>query len=130
MVLTIEHQRQFRERLLQERERIQGDLDGLDREIIVLGQGQQDEGGGAGNHIADDATDVMEQERNLALIGNLRERQHDIDRALERIEAGSYGLCERCEQPIAEARLEALPFATYCIDCQEIVDRQRRPVMA
>src|SRR5262249_14969272 len=122
MVQTGNVQQKNRDRLTQERERILADLTGLDQEIVVLGQGQQDEGGGTGNHIADDATDIVEQERNLALIGNLRERLHDVDRALERLDAGTYGICERCDRPIARARLEALPFVTFCIDCQEIED--------
>lgn len=129
MVLTTKVQQQHRDSLIEERERIQTDLANLDQEIVVLGQGQQVEGGGTGNHHADDATDITEQERNLALIGNLRERLHDVERALERLDIGTYGICERCAQPIAPGRLEALPFATFCITCQEIEDRQRRPTM-
>jgi DnaK suppressor protein len=128
MVLTAEVQQQYRNRLTQERERIETDLDSLGKEIAVLGEAQQIEGS-VGNHLADDATDVMEQERNLALIGNLQERLHDVDRALERLAAGTYGICERCGKPIAPARLEALPFATLCIDCKALDDQQRRPTM-
>jgi DnaK suppressor protein len=128
MVLTAEVQQQYRDRLTQERERIQADLDNLGREIVALGEDQQVEGS-VSNHLADDATDVMEQERNLALIGNLQERLHDVERALERLDAGTYGICERCGKPIAPARLDALPFATLCIDCKALDDQQRRPAM-
>lgn len=130
MALTTELQQQYRVRLVEERERTTADLANLDGEIAVLGAGQQDEGGSVGNHIADDATDVMEQERNLALIGNLQERMRDIDHALERLDARTYGTCERCGKAIAPERLEALPFATLCIDCKSIEDSQRRPTMA
>ena len=130
MTITAKQQDVFRNRLTQERARIQGDLDNLDAEIATLGMGQQTEGGGAGNHLADDATDIAEQERDLALIGTLQERMREVDRALERLDAGSYGLCENCNQPIAPERLEARPFATHCVNCQSQVDRQRRPFMA
>jgi DnaK suppressor protein len=46
-----------------------------------------------------------------------------IDSALRRIDEGSFGTCERCEQPIAEARLEAMPYATKCIDCKRLEER-------
>jgi DnaK suppressor protein len=130
MTITAKQQDVFRTRLNQERARIQGDLDNLDAEIATLGMGQQTEGGGAGNHLADDATDIAEQERDLALIGTLQERMREVDRALERLEAGTYGICDRCGQPIAPERLEARPFATLCVNCQSQVDRQRRPFMA
>jgi DnaK suppressor protein len=129
MVLTAEGQQRYRDRLTQERERIEAEIANLGNEIAVLGEDQQVEGGGGGNHLADDATDVMEQERDLALIGNLQERRRDVDRALERLDAGTYGICERCGKPIAPERLEALPFATLCIECKAIEDRQRRPAM-
>jgi DnaK suppressor protein len=46
--------------------------------------------------------------------------------ALQRIDEGSFGTCERCSEPIAEKRLEALPFARYCIDCQRVVEEEER----
>ncbi len=130
MTITAKQQDIFRNRLNQERARIQGDLDNLDAEIATLGMGQQTEGGGAGNHLADDATDIAEQERDLALIGTLQERMREVDRALERLEAGTYGICDNCNQPIPPERLEARPFSALCVNCQSLVDRQRRPFMA
>ena len=130
MTITAKQQDIFRTRLTQERARIQGDLDNLDAEIATLGMGQQTEGGGAGNHLADDATDIAEQERDLALIGTLQDRMREVDRALEQLEAGTYGICDNCNQPIPPERLEARPFATLCVNCQSQVDRQRRPFMA
>jgi DnaK suppressor protein len=130
MTITAKQQDIFRTRLTQERARIQSDLANLDAEIATLGMGQQTEGGGAGNHLADDATDMAEQERDLALIGTLQERMREVDRALEQLEAGTYGICDNCNQPIPPERLEARPFATLCVNCQSQVDRQRRPFMA
>lgn len=130
MAFTAKQRKVLSDRLTQERDRIQADLDVLDAEIAVLGIGQQAEGSGAGNHLADDATDIAEQERDLALIGGLQERMREVERALERLEGGTYGVCERCGQTIPAERLEVRPFATLCVDCQSQVDRQRRPFMA
>ena len=71
----------------------------------------------------------MEQERDLALIGNLQERLRDIDQALERLQAGTYGQCQRCGKAIASERLEARPFATLCIQCKAEDDKRRRPAL-
>ncbi len=127
MALTEQVQQAYRARLTEERGRTETDLANLGAEIVVLGD--DDGSGRVGNHIADDATDVMEQERNLALIGNLEERLRDIDHALGRLDSGEYGNCERCGRPIGAERLDALPFVHLCIDCQEIEDLQRRPAM-
>jgi DnaK suppressor protein len=128
--ITAEQQEVFRSRLTQERARIQADLDGLEADIATLGGSVHAEGTGVSNHLADDATDISEQERDLALIGTLQERMREVDRALERLDAGLYGVCERCGEAIMPERLEARPFAIYCLNCQSQVDRQRRPVMA
>ena len=50
----------------------------------------------------------------------------DVVSALQKIDEGSFGACERCGEPIAEKRLEALPFARYCIDCQRVVEQEER----
>ncbi len=47
----------------------------------------------------------------------------EIDRALERVKGGNYGVCESCGEPIAPARLKAIPWARYCVRCQEILSR-------
>ncbi len=69
-----------------------------------------------GNHMADDATDVAEQAKALALRRHLEGMLKEIERAIARAERGTYGLCERCGRPIAEERLKAMPWATLCID--------------
>jgi RNA polymerase-binding transcription factor DksA len=50
----------------------------------------------------------------------------DVISALQRIEHGSFGSCERCGEAISEKRLEALPFARNCIDCQRLVEEEAR----
>ncbi|HSG85950.1 MAG TPA: TraR/DksA C4-type zinc finger protein [Candidatus Limnocylindrales bacterium] len=64
------------------------------------------------------ATHVFEQQRDLALREKAEHHLADIRAALERIEAGTYGTCTECGEPVATDRLEALPWAAHCIDCQ------------
>ena len=59
-----------------------------------------------------------ERERDLALASQARLTIDEIDRALTKIDHGTYGLCERCEQPIMRARLKALPYAALCVACK------------
>ncbi len=67
---------------------------------------------------ADLAADISEQDVSLSLIGRQHSELADIDRALERIDFRSYGLCDDCSQPIPVARLEAIPTALTCIECK------------
>ena len=60
----------------------------------------------------------VERERDLAMSAQAYLSVDEIDRALTRIENGSYGFCESCQKPIMRARLRAMPFATQCISCK------------
>jgi DnaK suppressor protein len=59
----------------------------------------------------------------LGLSERERGMLREIDEALDRIDEGTYGICEECGEPIAETRLKALPYATLCVDCK--ADRER-----
>ena len=72
------------------------------------------------------ASQVFEQQRDLALRDRAVAQLILVDAALTRLDDGSFGACVRCGKPISVARLEALPWAAYCIDCQRIVDRGGR----
>lgn len=72
---------------------------------------------------ADAGTATFERERDLSLSNNIRDLIEKIDRALERIEDGSYGLCERCGRPIEKARIKALPYASLCIKDKQAEER-------
>jgi DnaK suppressor protein len=71
------------------------------------------------------ASQVFDQQRDLALRERAEQHLELVDAALARLDDGSFGLCLRCGKPIAPERLEALPWAAHCIECQRIVDRQR-----
>jgi DnaK suppressor protein len=82
-----------------------------------------------GNHMADDATEVEEQAKSLALRRHLEGMLKEIDRAIVRAEKGTYGICERCKNPISEERLKVMPSATLCIDCAKLAARPILKVM-
>ena len=70
--------------------------------------------------MADDATEVSEQAKSLALRRHLEGMLTEIDRAIVRAERGLYGICEKCGKAISEERLEVKPSATLCIDCAKL----------
>ena len=66
-------------------------------------------------NFADSGQVAAEQGESMALAGKLREQLDDVARALDKLDAGTYGLCEACGEPIGADRLEAMPAARYCI---------------
>ena len=75
-----------------------------------------------------DETDVdaYEREKTWALVQRLERKLGSVDHALRMAKAGTYGICERCGNRIDPARLEVLPEATLCLDCQRQIERQHR----
>jgi RNA polymerase-binding transcription factor len=115
----------FRELLVEKREAVAAALENLHKENARSLEDETGElvSGSADQHLADTATETVERE-----IGNTLE-EHDerllgaIDAALQRIEDGTYGNCVNCGAPIPEERLEAMPWATLCIDCKRKEER-------
>jgi DnaK suppressor protein len=68
---------------------------------------------------SDRSHSTQERSRLIAVVEALRSNLVDVERALGRIDAGTYGICERCGKPIDPARLEARPWALLCIDCKQ-----------
>ncbi|HEX9713284.1 MAG TPA: TraR/DksA C4-type zinc finger protein [Actinomycetota bacterium] len=77
------------------------------------------EGGDLDFGFADSAQSTAERGKVLALVERLREQLAAVDHALDRMDRGSYGVCERCGQPISPERLEALPYSTLCVSCKQ-----------
>jgi DnaK suppressor protein len=115
----------FRELLVEKREAVAAALEHLHKENSRSLEDETGElvSGSADQHLADTATETVERE-----IGSTLE-EHDerllvaIDAALQRIEDGTYGKCVNCGAPIPEERLEAMPWATLCIDCKRKEER-------
>jgi DnaK suppressor protein len=80
--------------------------------------------GDAGDDQADVGAKTFEREHELALTHNARELLTQNERALARIENGTYGTCESCGEPIGKARLQAFPRATLCVTCKQREERR------
>ena len=79
---------------------------------------------GGDQHLADHASEMVDREVVESLEENAEELVRDIDRALAKIDEGTYGTCERCGQPIPEERLDAVPYATLCLSCRQLEERE------
>jgi DnaK suppressor protein len=79
---------------------------------------------GAGDDQADTGTKTLEREQELSIAHNRRDLLTQIERAIERIDAGTYGICEGCGKQIAKARLQAFPSATLCVECKQREERR------
>jgi RNA polymerase-binding protein DksA len=113
----------FRKTLLDERERLSSTLEHLHEANSGSLEEETEEETYDSNHLADSATVTLEREIDYTLEENAENLLRAIDQALGRIENGTYGKCERCGRQIAEERLEAIPHATRCIDCQRLAER-------
>ncbi len=110
-----------RTELLSEVLRLRAELDAS--EVAISGL-MRDSGDGAGDDQADTGTKNITRESELALAANATSMLEQTERALERLEAGTYGLCENCGQPIGKARMQAFPRATLCVDCKQKQERR------
>ena len=77
--------------------------------------------------IADKAVSSYTREFLYSLTDGERSTLLQIDDAIGRIDDGAYGLCINCAQPISEKRLTAVPYAPYCVDCQELAEKGMLP---
>ncbi len=75
---------------------------------------------------ADLATMSQNKERALWLVNEAKQRLAEIDKALDRLEQGTYGKCLNCGTPIPEERLRAMPLTLYCVQCQGKLERKSR----
>ena len=78
----------------------------------------------AGEDEADCGTRLSHREQQLSLLSSVQQRRAQVERAIERLDAGSYGRCEQCDGAIPPARLEAFPAVTTCVDCKRRSERQ------
>ncbi|WP_242614147.1 TraR/DksA family transcriptional regulator [Actinomadura roseirufa] len=106
---------------------------GLEEQIITLRAeiaasatqiAEGDTSEGAGDDQADAGAKTYEREHELALAYNSQDLLAQIERAVQRMEAGTYGICESCSRPIGKARLQVFPRATLCVTCKQREERR------
>ena len=112
----------YRSRLLEERVRVTAALEYLH---VENAGSMEDEGeeAGVGNHLAETASATLDREIDYSLEENSTHVLSAIDAALARIEDGTFGACGTCGSAIEGDRLEAIPYATQCIDCRRREER-------
>lgn len=110
----------LRSRLEKEREGLIKDLERMENSSCLAG----DRSGSWFGNRDEQANEASELKKQLSLKVHLRDLLAEIEHALHEIDAGTYGLCENCKQPIELARLEALPQATLCLNCKTLKERQ------
>jgi len=107
---------------------ISKDLERLRKELATveaeMNELISDSGEGAGDDQADSGTKTFEREHEMSLVINARDMVLQTERALERIENKTYGLCEDCGSPIGKARLQVFPRATLCMICKQKEERR------
>jgi len=109
--------REFKERLLNLRERVSGEYSALSRDNMAANQRDPS--------LSDQGTDTFDREMELNMMGSEQEVIFEIDAALRRIEKGTYGICELTEEVIPKARLMALPYVRYTVQAQSELERGR-----
>src|SRR5688572_25251630 len=119
VVMKKERLASFKQRLLEKERQLAA---GVDRSALY-GKDQEDD---AIKDLGDQANTAYTREFFFELGNGDRRLLRDVVAALQRIDDGSFGNCERCGETIGDKRLEALPFARYCIDCQRLVEEEER----
>ncbi|MGW4318318.1 TraR/DksA C4-type zinc finger protein [Streptomyces sp. NPDC004684] len=118
---TAEEVDEARAELQSETERLRTEITSSEESLAGL---MRDSGDGAGDDDADTGTKNITREHEMALAANAREMLLQTERALDRLDAGTYGLCENCGDPIGKARMQAFPRATLCVECKQKQERR------
>jgi DnaK suppressor protein len=111
-----------REELLEKRVRVAHALEYLQKENPGSMEWETDESP-IDNHLAETASVTLDREIDYTLEEIDEQVLVAIDEAISRIDSGTYGICVNCGRPIAEERLQAIPWATLCIDCKRLEER-------
>ncbi|MBI3817795.1 MAG: TraR/DksA family transcriptional regulator [Planctomycetes bacterium] len=122
--------RQFKSALLELRSKLAHQVGAMEGEALKEGDSEV-----SVDHMADHGTETFDQDFTLSLIENEENTIREIDAALERINEGTYGMCEPCVEEmeklcktcphILKARLEAIPYTRYCVEYARIAERDR-----
>lgn len=110
---------QFKKRLIEKHRQLSDEVG----RTSIYGKDQEDD---SIKDLGDQANTAYTREFFFELGNGDRRLLRDVVSALRKIDDGSFGSCERCGEPISEKRLEALPFARYCIGCQRVVEEEER----
>jgi DnaK suppressor protein len=112
---------ELRETLIADAERLRIEIRAAETEI---GQLLREGGEGAGNDQADVGSNTFERDHEMSMAKNARANLELVEGAVKRIDAGTYGVCESCGNPVGKMRLQAFPRATLCMECKQRQERR------
>ena len=114
-----------KERLIHLRDSMMDSMMGVAKDTL-RSRAEGSEASAFGMHQADAGSDAYDRDFALSLLSQEQDALYEIEQALGRIELGTYGVCEMTAKPIAHARLEAIPFARYTVECQSQLEKQNK----
>ena len=117
--------RSQKDKLLQLRDAMVDSMAGVAQDTLRA-RAEGSEASAFGMHQADAGSDAYDRDFALSLLSQEQDALYEIDEALKRIELGTYGKCEMSGKPIMHARLEAIPFARYTVECQSQLEKQNK----
>src|ERR1700757_1625674 len=117
--------RKQKEKLLQLRDAMVDSMAGV-AQGTLRSRAEGSEASAFGMHQADAGSDAYDRDFALSLLSQEQDALYEIDEALKRIELGTYGKCEMSGKPIPRARLEAIPFARFTVECQSQLEKQSK----
>jgi RNA polymerase-binding transcription factor DksA len=117
--------REQKQRLLQLRDAMVDSMAGVAQDTL-RSRAEGSEASAFGMHQADAGSDAYDRDFALSLLSQEQDALYEIDEALKRIELGTYGICEMSGKPIPHARLEAIPFARFTVECQSQLEKQSK----
>jgi DnaK suppressor protein len=112
-------------RLLDLRDHILDQMQGVAQDNL-RSRAEGSEASAFGMHQADAGSDAYEKDFALSLLSQEQDALYEIEEALKRVDTGAYGICEMSGKPIPNARLEAIPFARFTVECQAQIERENR----
>ena len=112
-------------KLLQLRDSLLDSMMGVSRDTL-RSRAEGSEASAFGMHQADAGSDAYDRDFALSLLSQEQDALYEIEEALKRVDAGAYGICEMSGKPIPHARLEAIPFARFTVECQTQIEKQKK----
>src|SRR6202051_489268 len=117
--------RKQKSKLLQLRDSLLDSMMGVSRDTL-RSRAEGSEASAFGMHQADAGSDAYDRDFALSLLSQEQDALYEIEEAVKRVDAGTYGICEMSGKPIPHARLEAIPFARFTVECQTQIEKQKK----
>jgi RNA polymerase-binding protein DksA len=126
MSMSKQQLKEFRDLLMQERERCVGEIRSIAQNASKNPREASGDLSAYTVHMADMSSDTYERELAVNLASSEQEVLYQIEDALKRVDEGAYGICQQCNKPIAMSRLRAVPYTAMCIECQRSKEQKSR----